>query len=159
MGSKTKTLVPGALVALALLTAGLAFAQPPRAWGRSGLRGDQILRVQYFTAPYDGWYCVRTVDETGSIRGWRQYDDRRTHRVSGSLGVPGLMSLQAGLAVIQPSAAPPARTPDGHTRLRMVFRTPAGRQQREYAGRIPAPVRAVVNMVDGALSSSGGCQM
>ena len=145
------------LVGLAVLVASVAIAQPPRDWGRSGLRRDQILRAQYFTAPYDGWYCVRTVDESGAVRGWRQQDQRRTHVVSGSLGIPGLMSLQAGLALVGPSAAPPPRTPDGHTRLRMVFRTPAGRARREYAGRIPGPVRSALNLVNSALPGSGGC--
>ena len=69
------------------------------------------------------------------------------------------MSLQAALAVIPRAPRPPPRTQPGHTRLRMVFRTPAGRARREYAGRIPGPVRTVVNMIDGALGSSGGCQL
>lgn len=153
------TWIGALMVGLAALVASLAVAQPPTAWGRGSLRRDQILRVQYFTAPYDGWYCVRTVDEDGQVRGWRQYDDRRTMYVSGQLGIPGMMSLQAGLAVIGPSAAPPRETADGHTRMRMIFRTPAGTQRREYSGRIPEPVRAVVNLVDGALGSSGGCQL
>ena len=146
----------GGLFVLALI-ASVAVAQIPDGWSRGGLRQDQILRAQYFTAPYEGWYCVRTVDESGRVRGWRQEDQRRTHVVSGSLGVPGLMSLQAGLAVIGPSAAPPPRTPDGHTRLRLLFRTPAGRARREYARRIPAAVRAALNVVNSALPGSGGC--
>ncbi|MCB9597296.1 MAG: hypothetical protein H6719_31515 [Sandaracinaceae bacterium] len=156
---KKKTWVGAALVGVAVMIASLAVAQPPTAWGRGSLRRDQIVRVQYFTAPYDGWYCVRTVSDDGQVRGWRQYDDRRTHIVSGQLGIPGLMSLRAGLAVIGPSSAPPAETADGHTRMRMIFRSPAGIARREYAGRIPEPVRAVVNIIDGALGSSGGCQL
>ena len=157
--SSTRKLIGAMLVGAAALMATVAMAQPPTAWGRGGLRRNQILRAQYFTAPYDGWYCVRTVSEDGQVRGWRQYDDRRTHVVSGRLGIPGLMSLQAGLAVIGPSSAPPARTPNGHTRLRMIFRTPAGMARREYANQIPGPVRTVINMVDGALGSSGGCHL
>lgn len=159
MNKTKRTLVGAVMVGLALGLAALAVAQPPTAWGRGSLRRNQIVRLQYFTAPYDGWYCVRTVDDDGSVRGWRQYDDRRTMYVSGQLGIPGLMSLQAGLAVIGPSSAPPPDTADGDTRLRMIFRTPAGVQRREYAGRIPEPVRVVVNIVDGALGSSGGCQL
>ncbi|MBX3271947.1 MAG: hypothetical protein KF729_16885 [Sandaracinaceae bacterium] len=157
--TKTKrTLVGVVAIGLAVLTASVALAQPT-AWGRGSLRRDQIVRVQYFTAPYDGWYCVRTVDEDGTVRGWRQYDDRRSGFVSGQLGIPGLMSLRAGLAVIGPSSAPPAHTADGDTRLRMIFRTPAGVARREYAGRVPEPVRVVVNIIDGALGTSGGCEL
>jgi len=152
-----RTWVGFGLAGLALLVAGVAMAQPPQGWGRSGLRRNQILRAQYFTAPYQGWYCVRTVDQNGRVQGWRQEDQRRTHVVSGSLGVPGLMSLQAGLTLIGPSAAPPPRTPNGHTRLRMVFQTPAGRARREYANRIPGPVRQAMNLVNSALPGSGGC--
>lgn len=144
------------LTLLGLLCATFAVAQP--GWSRGGLRQGELLRLQHFTAPYEGWYCVRVVDETGRIQGWRQMDRRRIDLVSGQMTVPGLMSLQAGLAVIPPGPPPPPETPDGHTRMRIVFRTPAGVARREYAGAIPAPVRAVVNMIESALgANAGGC--
>jgi hypothetical protein len=140
-----------------LATASFAVAQP--GWSSARLRQNEIVRFQYFTAPYDGSYCVRTVDQTGRIRGWRQVDRRRVDIVSGQLTVPGLMSLQAGLAVIPPGPPPPPETPDGYTRMRFLFRSPAGVGRREYAGPIPEPVRAVVNIVEGALGTNGGCRL
>lgn len=157
-GGRVRALVGVGLVALGVASASFAVAQP--GWSGARLRQDEILRIQHFTAPYDGWYCVRVVDDGGRIRGWRQVDRRRTHVVSGQLSVPGLMSLQAGLAVIPPGPPPPPETPDGHTRMRILFRTPAGLARREYAGPIPAPVRAVVNMVETALgANAGGCSI
>lgn len=156
MGKTKKDRIAAALFVLAALTASVALAQQPRGWSQ-GLQESEVLRLQYFTAPYDGWYCVRVVEDDGSVRGWRQEDRRRTQIVSGTIGLPGLLTLQAGLAVIGPAAPPPPETADGHTRLRMVFRTPAGVGRREYAGPIPGPVREVVNLVNGALPGSGGC--
>ena len=157
---KARAIVSAALFGLALAVASLAVAQPA-GWSRGGLGRGDLMRFQHFTAPYEGWYCVRVVGEDGGIRGWRQYDGSgRRNIVSGQLSVPGLMSLQAGLAVIPPAPPPPPSTPDGHTRMRRVFRTPAGVTRREYAGPIPAPVRAVVNIVESALGAdSGGCRL
>jgi hypothetical protein len=153
-----RALVGAALVVMGLVSASFAVAQP--GWSSARLQQGEIFRFQHFTAPYDGSYCVRTVDESGRIRGWRQVDRRRVDIVSGQMSVPGLLSLQAGLAVIPPGPPPPPDTPDGYTRMRILFRTPAGVTRREFAGPIPEPVRAVVNMVESALgTNAGGCSL
>ena len=147
-----------ALGAAALLVAAVGFAQP-EGWARAGLRENQLLRFQHFTAPYEGWYCVRVVQDDGRIRGWRQEGGGRTHVVRGQLSIVGLGELTAGLALIPPGPPPPPQTAPGDTRMRLIFRTPAGVQRREYAGRIPGPVRAVVNLVEAAIGADSACRL
>lgn len=156
---KKRGVVFGGLVFVAMLLASAVGVAQPQGWSRGGLAQNQILRFQHFTAPYEGWYCVRVVQEDGRIRGWRQHGGSRRHVISGSLGVLGLGQLTAGLAVIPPGPRPPPETAPGHTRMRMVFRTPAGTQRREYAGAIPGPVRSVVNLVESALGADAACRL
>lgn len=140
-------------------TAAVAVAQP--GWNRRRLNQNELLRVQHFTAPYQGFYCVRTVHTDGRITAWREVPGRgHQGTVRGRLSLPGLAALQGSLAVLPAGPPPPPTTPDGHTRMRLMFQSPGGVQVREYSGVVPLPVLAVVGMVDGALTGAPpGCEL